>query len=444
MPRAAVPDYLRKHFEPHLEHASPGLRFGMYLPVWTTRQDQERAVRKMAGKGSSEAKRVKATLDRQGIDAAIDRHVKEHEGEWRKNDTFADEIWHSIIPINHSDRQRMGALLLRQNSLVSTLPASDRLTIDAVGTAPFVTGIGNEHPLENGFAFLDPHGLPYLPASGVKGVLRTAAEELASGEWGDAQGWDKDVTVSLSGQRHDLRLIDLLFGHDPTDGQHPNALLFRGLLQFWDVVPQVQGNRLMVEIMTPHQGAYYQGKETPHDSGHPTPVRFLAVPPGSGYTFHVTIDQPRLAALGLGESLRPHWQATLETAFRHAFEWIGFGAKTTLGYGAMVPDNHAAREREQAQAEIEQARQEAELSPEELIISRFRAQTEQAKKTEYRPGQLFDQQRNEFIKTVTDWTDPDLRAIAANALDASFSSKWGASSRKKKELQVIVRQLHGE
>ena len=442
MPRAAVPDYLGRHLDQHLKRSSPGLRFGMYLPVWTTRLDQERTVDSMASRRSREAMDVARTRDQQGMDVAIDRHVKEKR--WDKNDHAAHRAWRQIVGLNENDRERMSALARRQSSLISTLPAADRFTIDAVGIAPLVTGMGNEHPLENGFAFLDPHGLPYLPASGVKGVLRTAGEELASGDWGDPAGWDQRLTVTLDRKTHDLRIIDLLFGHDPVDGQRPDAQLFRGLLHFWDVVPQIQGNRLMVEIMTPHQGDYYRGTATPHDSGQPVPITFLAVPPGSGYTFHATIDQPRLTRLGLADTLTPNWQTMLEAAFHHAFEWIGFGAKTALGYGAMLPDDNAAREREQTQRELDQARREAALSPEERIIARFRADTEQARKAEYRPGQTYDQQRNEFIKTVTEWTNPELRTAAAAALDESFSNKWGASSKKKKELQKIVAQLRGE
>ncbi|MBW1963132.1 MAG: hypothetical protein JRJ04_16955, partial [Deltaproteobacteria bacterium] len=64
-------------------------------------------------------------------------------------------------------------------------------TLPTVTTSPFVTGVGMEHPLENGFAFLSPYGLPYLPGSSVKGVLRKAAEELALMEDdADRKGWD--------------------------------------------------------------------------------------------------------------------------------------------------------------------------------------------------------------------------------------------------------------
>ncbi len=455
MPRAAVPDYLGKHFGPLLQEASPGMRFGMYLPIWTARRDQEQAVEKMASRRSPKAQDVSATLDAQGMDAAIDRFAKETL--WEKNDSAARNAWDTITPLNASDRQRMTALAERQDALIAAVPEADRLTVDGVGIAPFVTGMGNEHPLENGFAFLDPHGLPYLPASGVKGVLRTAAEELASGEWGDTHGWDREFAVDV-GDYETFSAIELLFGHDPEKGQRVGATLFRGLLQAWDVFPQVRGDRLMVEIMTPHQKDYYEGKASPHDSGQPNPISFLAVPAGSGFTFHLRIDRARLRVLGLERELGQQWQALAGAAFRHAFEWLGFGAKTSLGYGAMEPDQRAARAREEKarqRAEQDQAarrqRELENLSPEERAryearetIQRFRAATETAREEGYTPGDTFDQQRNDFIQAADGWEDDGLRREAAEALDASFSNNWGASKKKRKTLKDAVRRLKGE
>ena len=185
------------------------------------------------------------------------------------------------------------------------------MRLDARAIAPFTTGLGNEHPLENGFAFLNPYGLPYLPGSGVKGVLRQAAHELASGEWDDSHGWSEEPCYPLliggkpvldaKKQPVVLSMLDVLFGRETSSGESDHV---RGALMFWDVIPQVEGDSLMVEIMTPHQGHYYQWKKDqrgneievpPHESGQPNPISFLTVPPGSRFVFHVRCD---LALLG--------------------------------------------------------------------------------------------------------------------------------------------------
>ncbi|PKO60587.1 MAG: type III-B CRISPR module RAMP protein Cmr6 [Betaproteobacteria bacterium HGW-Betaproteobacteria-17] len=150
-----------------------------------------------------------------------------------------------------------------------------------------------------------------------------------------------------------LSMRDVLFGRESKDGDSDHL---RGALSFWDVIPQIKGDSLTVEIMTPHQTHYYQQKldrkagdsVTPHDSGQPNPIHFLTVPPGSGFTFHVVCDTQHLARLAPALAANDRWQALLTTAFEHAFAWLGFGAKTAVGYGAMAEDPELKQRREQA------------------------------------------------------------------------------------------------
>ncbi len=285
MPIAAVPAYLGKDFK----DASPGLRFGLLLPIWTTRQDQESEIKKRAEARSREGQEISDLLQRQGMDAVI-RHLRQSPsrplpGLWDKNDFAARNTWNDIKALGKADSARMNALSERQAGMASCVSATNLLHLEALAIAPFTTGLGNEHPLENGFAFLNPYGLPYLPGSGVKGVLRQAARELASGEWGDTRGWsgEKTCILEVGKTRIPLSVIDALFGLESGDGETEHV---RGALAFWDVIPQIRGDSLMVEIMTPHQSHYYQQKRdrkagdsaTPHDSGQPNPISFLTVP----------------------------------------------------------------------------------------------------------------------------------------------------------------------
>jgi CRISPR-associated protein Cmr6 len=153
----------------------------------------------------------------------------------------------------------------------------------------------------------------------------------------------------------------------------------RGALSFWDVIPQIEDDSLMVEVMTPHQSHYYQHKRearsgnstTPHDSGSPNPISFLTVPPGSGFAFHVVCDTTHLARLtqdrsaGAADLLAAGalWQVLIRAAFEHAFAWLGFGAKTAVGYGAMRRDPEAEAKAAKARAEREAAaRQQREAA----------------------------------------------------------------------------------
>lgn len=327
MPIAAVPAYLGNEFK----DASPALRFGMYLKLWGINRRSNALLWTTHDLG----------YEVRGQDRR-EREVRyENKTEALKQATRLTDL----------DKAVNVSLVSRQSCGAAFLPPARLLRLDATAMAPFTTGLGNEHPLENGFAFLNPYGLPYLPGSGVKGVLRQAAQELASGEWGDTKGWSKDkcYTLAVGKESIPLSVIDVLFGLESQDGSQQHV---RGALSFWDVIPQIADNSLMVEVMTPHQSHYYQQKKdrksgdsvSPHDSGQPNPICFLTVPPDSRFTFHVVCDEQYLKRLTNEKMLNApdlltknetHWKTLLHAAFQHAFQWLGFGAKTAVGYGAM-------------------------------------------------------------------------------------------------------------
>lgn len=305
---------------------------------------------------------------------------------------------------DHSQRL-LAALLLRQQALAD---AEDALiSFPCRATSPFATGLGNEHPLENGFSFLTPYGLPYLPGSSVKGVLRRAAEELASGEWGDAQGWN-DAAISE------------LFGPGEEDFERDRDTPARqGALVFWDVLPQPAKHTLAVEVMTPHLGAYYQGEATPNTSLTPNPIPFLAVPAGSSFTFHIACQMERLTEA----SLRANWQELVAAAFRHAARWLGFGAKTAVGYGRMEIDEKARQAASEARAaraaQAAQAARRATMTPNQQRIEDFidacRKRHEQLRGGKDKPYTQIHNAARDLAKVASegaDWTVEERKALA--------------------------------
>lgn len=297
---AAVPKYLGQDFR----DAAPGHTFYLYFPIW------EPDARKP----------------------------------WSIDTSAKTKAARQAGKLSDDDRRRMHALAERQAALAQSLLGQSRRglwQLPARSTAPFATGLGMEHPLENGFAFLSPYGLPYLPGSGIKGVVRQAARELAEGEFGEpnAGGWSKPT-------------IDALFGKPADNGEDTR----RGALAFWDAYPVLADKQtLQVEIMTPHQTHYYIGGQSPHDSGSPNPIPFLAIPPGTRFCFYVECNRPLLERLDASLAAAERWQALLDAAFRHAFDWLGFGAKTAVGYGAMAVDETVRAKAEQEAAEKRQA-----------------------------------------------------------------------------------------
>jgi len=270
--QAAVPQYMRD-----MNRSAPGHRFGLYFPVWNSRWEI----------------------------------IKD-----KKTDAAG-----RVLSLQPDDRKRMVSLAERQQVLALGL-GDTVISQYAISTSPFVTGMGYEHPLENGFAFLNPYGLPYLPGSSVKGVLRRAAKEL-------------DV---------DAEDVAELFGSSAADGS-------QGALNFWDAFPQ---GKLALDVMTPHHGDYYQEKSAPHDSGQPNPIVFLTVAPEAKFAFHVQL----IRSIAMSD-----WQAVLRECFEHAFDWMGFGAKTSVGYGAMMHDQKAQESVERMRVQAAETARKAAMTP---------------------------------------------------------------------------------
>lgn len=349
-PRIAVPWYVGGDFQ----EAPPGHRYLLYLPFW---KEEWSAVKE--GKQKE--------LRKLGI-------VPSH----------ATEVMHAL-----AERQRaIGA-------------ACGDEVIEAVSISPFATGLGWEHPNENGFAFLHPYGLPYLAASGVKGVLRDVARELADGLNGEAHGWTEYAVAKL-------------FGPMPEEIKKPEDAR-RGALRFFDVIPEIVADkenkiRMDVDIMNPHYGEYYQGNSTPHDAGSPVPIFFLVVPPKSKFTFVVDCPREHL----LSDELRGTWRAMIRAAFAHAFDWLGFGAKTAVGYGAM----RRLTEKEKAEQKQQEADQAAAATRCQWVDEKL---VELAKKNNIPESKLGDVLRGKALAEA--WaalTDADLKK---RALD-DIRSRW--------------------
>jgi len=381
MPIAAVPAYLGQDFK----EASPGMRFGMYLKLWgvNTRSN---------------------SLSWPTYDLKYEVRGANHQERELKEENKTGALA-AATGLTTRDKKILTALLERQRTIfASSSSTSNCLCLDAIAIAPFTTGLGNEHPLENGFAFLNPYGLPYLPGSGVKGVLRQSARELASGEWGDARGWTAEKIHIIGHGRDEISFspIDALFGMEAVNGSNQHL---RGALTFWDVIPQIKGDALAVDIMTPHQSHYYQQKHdrkagdstSPHDSGQPNPISFLTAPAGSGFTFFVTCNLTHLAHLAPDLAANERWKTVLTAAFEHAFEWLGCGAKTAVGYGAMAEDPAAIKRRDMEH----KAKQEAERQ-------RLAQQERQNKLLALSPAMRAAQ---EFLDARVDKNQPELSAL---------------------------------
>lgn len=181
------------------------------------------------------------------------------------------------------------------------------IQIEATLASPLVTGIGESHPNEVSMVFDHNLGIPYIPASGVKGIIRFAhtvsliPEALQRGEVDEKGRFDDE---------QDWTLIATMFGAQKRKGQ----VIF--LDAYPNSVPQ-----LHVDIMNPHYGPYYSDGLPPADHHNPTPIKFLTVAPGTTFIFR---------AIAKKEKDLPQ---KVHTAIEKALTEEGVGAKTAVGYG---------------------------------------------------------------------------------------------------------------
>lgn len=294
----------------------------------------------------------------------------------------------------------------------------DRLLISRKGhslamktAGPFVTGLGRNHPVENGFAWHQTLGVPYLPGSSVKGMVRAWAET-----------WE-----GFAGEE-----VSRIFGPRGDSAEEPAS---QGSVLFLDALPP-KPVRLKGEIMTPHYGPWYQNpKEVPGDWHSPNIIPFLAVDQGQNFTFAVLPARSRCEK-SIADTV------LVTKLMKEVLEWMGAGAKTATGYGRFELDqNENARIQRERQAQ-EKADLEAKRKAELESIPE-----EERKLFQLQEGDLSEDGVTELFRDL-DSMEECLRQKAAQALKAYWQDKgsWNVKPKKKKQYQKVqrIKEILGE
>lgn len=194
----------------------------------------------------------------------------------------------------------------RQRQLIERMGGA---TLFVTNMDRFVTGMGREHPLENGFAWHHTLGVPYLPGSSLKGMLRA---------------WLGETKGSIEGDKFKESDDFLLwFGNQSQIGR---VVLF-------DMLP-LEPPVLDVDVMTPHYGPYYQDRQTPGDWHNPMPITFLTVAASQSWQLGVALVD-RTNTLEKGKLQK------LAAVLLEAMDIMGVGAKVAVGYGHFIVDHDA-------------------------------------------------------------------------------------------------------
>ena len=172
--------------------------------------------------------------------------------------------------------------------------------IDATVDWRLIVGLGSEHVQETNMTLHHIYGIPYIPGSAVKGVLRHWWLQENEDFLDDKGEIDEDKAFKNS----DFLAV---FGSQEQ----------RGKVQFLDAYPEEVN--FATDIMNPHYPKYYNGSEPPTDHQNPVPINFLTV---EKTTF-------RFVFLAKEQQHLDH----LKGRFQKALKLKGIGAKTAVGYG---------------------------------------------------------------------------------------------------------------
>lgn len=301
--------------------------------------------------------------------------------------------------------ERLTRLVLQRNGKVRFFRTDSR----------FVTGIGREHPVENGFTWHPLLGLPFLPGSSVKGMVRAWAENWLSA---------------------DKELVSRIFG---PEGEGSKAA---GTVVFFDALPD-ESVRLEADVMTPQYSGYYKKDGgPPADWYSPVPIPFLTVAEGQTFVFAMA---PRRTG---------HIDDTED--MKKACEWleqllpnIGAGAKTAVGYGRFVPDVDKEKEWnkrfEEEKKASEVKKQEREKQQKLVSLTPVRREMEQDGYSD-KPDVFMSHLSSKWLSRMEGAAPEEAKEIA-ELLETWYKNKipeqWQKPNKKNKEKLARIRKVLG-
>ncbi len=209
------------------------------------------------------------------------------------------------------------ALRTHQQRFRAAVDAGGGRVLTLTSATPLAIGLGRKHPIENGLTLDATLGVPVIPGSAVKGLVRA---------WAKLCEADGTLTPGFT-RRH--------LGEDPgseAEGGIGSVVFYPALPATWPV--------LRPDVVTPHHGRYYQATDSDKrgswETESPVPSYFLVVEPGIAWTFAIG---PSLAYAADADAREVDALLdTMEGLLRDALQVLGVGAKTGVGYGGFEGD----------------------------------------------------------------------------------------------------------
>jgi len=226
--------------------------------------------------------------------------------------TGADFIRISSQLVAIQQRQELQLRALEVESISCTMKLQWRM----------IVGLGNESVYETAMTLHHIYGIPYIPATAIKGVFRS---------WIIQEYFDNDEEKAM---KKSESFCDI-FGCTENSAYKKAK---QGNIIFLDAFPsKFTIENLQDDVMTPHYGEYYQGKKPPADYLSPTPIPFLTVS-GTEFKFYFGVskrDRFHESEIELKDKKGTPFNILKELVPK-AFSDHGIGAKTSVGYGLMT------------------------------------------------------------------------------------------------------------
>ncbi|HAY23165.1 MAG TPA: type III-B CRISPR module RAMP protein Cmr6, partial [Desulfobacterales bacterium] len=185
-----------------------------------------------------------------------------------------------------------------------------------------IIGLGNEHPTEKGFRFDWNLGIPVIPASSIKGLVRLAYLVNCLDDFDTEEGARAFAEFLLKGKLPELGRRFFGVGADQEAR--------RGRVIFLDAYPAALP-RLKAEIMNCHYSDYYQGERGPTEDQSTNPQKFWAVDTLESNGKPLQFIFRLMVHNSLAQE--PSYLEFLEKALDIALQEHGLGAKTAIGHG---------------------------------------------------------------------------------------------------------------
>lgn len=211
--------------------------------------------------------------------------------------------------------------------------------------------IGVEGELKLGFSFDHSSGIPFIPGSSIKGMIREFFPKFTTHITGEKRYFPESLTANdiqkakiyflreklalteipenLSEEKYFHQLELYLFeGVDPLKKDAKDCFIARNLVvSFMDAFPVNSGKKVFQDdSLAPHKGIFED----------PVPLPFLKVGAGIEFDFMFSIPEiPNFFGLKIDNN---DAKELIKNLFKEILLQSGIGAKTNVGYGRLEED----------------------------------------------------------------------------------------------------------